>query len=126
MSWPCYMIDRITIEPWENHPSGGKVQKKRYWINNIGHLIQDLKPGAMWRSEIDPKFGSAGEGPSICVVLPGGVIWRINHPGTNGFMWDVSGEPPNITAKPSINYQGVYHGFLTNGVLTDDVEGRKF
>lgn len=40
--------------------------------------------------------------------------------------WDVTGEAPSITMHPSINFSGRYHGWLQNGVLSDDVEGRKF
>jgi hypothetical protein len=32
----------------------------------------------------------------------------------------VEGERPDITVTPSIHCIGLYHGFLTNGVLTDD------
>lgn len=44
--------------------------------------------------------------------------------GTSG--WTVSGEAPNLTVTPSINAAGEYHGFITNGVIGDDLEGRKF
>jgi len=40
--------------------------------------------------------------------------------------WTVTGEAPNITVNPSINIVGFYHGWLQNGVLSDDVEGRTF
>ncbi len=40
--------------------------------------------------------------------------------------WTVTGEPPNLTMSPSVNIVGSYHGFVTNGVIGDDVEGRKF
>lgn len=40
--------------------------------------------------------------------------------------WAVKGTPPNITVHPSINMNGRYHGFIKDGVITDDCEGRKF
>lgn len=40
--------------------------------------------------------------------------------------WSVTGDAPNITMYPSINLSGIYHGFLQNGVLSDDCEGRKY
>lgn len=40
--------------------------------------------------------------------------------------WAVTGDAPNITVHPSINVGGSYHGWLQNGVIGDDVEGRKF
>lgn len=39
--------------------------------------------------------------------------------------WTVLGTAPLITVTPSINMVGSYHGHLTNGVITDDVEGRR-
>jgi hypothetical protein len=35
----------------------------------------------------------------------------------------VDGQKPDITVTPSIHAVGIYHGFLTNGVLTDDLGG---
>lgn len=32
----------------------------------------------------------------------------------------IDGQKPNITVQPSIKAQGAYHGYLTEGVLTDD------
>ncbi len=40
--------------------------------------------------------------------------------------WTVSGELPNITVNPSINCIGIYHGWIRNGEISDDCEGRKF
>jgi hypothetical protein len=38
----------------------------------------------------------------------------------------VDGQKPDITMEPSINCVGSYHGYIRNGVITDDVEGRTF
>lgn len=40
--------------------------------------------------------------------------------------WTVTGNVPDLTVAPSINAVGTYHGFLQNGVLTDDCDGRQF
>jgi hypothetical protein len=66
----------------------------------------------------------------LVVRLPGGVgdfcvdgpEWRNGVRGTGG--WNVTGTPPNITVQPSINGPG-YHGWVTNGIISDDVDGRK-
>lgn len=50
----------------------------------------------------------------------------LNEQGWHGEGWKVTGTVPQITATPSINFPGRYHGFVQNGVLTDDCEGRKF
>lgn len=44
----------------------------------------------------------------------------------DGETWTVNGDPPNISVSPSINAVGDYHGWLQNGVLSDDCEGRRF
>lgn len=70
----------------------------------------------------------------IIVVLPGIVPVCLDekycggHWGDNptGEGWQVTGEPPKVTVQPSINLVGVYHGWLHDGVLSDDVEGRRY
>lgn len=54
------------------------------------------------------------------IHLPNGVYWyttadETGKDGWNG--WTVTGEPPNITVTPSINAEGHWHGFITNGEL---------
>jgi hypothetical protein len=66
----------------------------------------------------------------LFVVLPNNDLFCIdgqcwsggNHYGG----WTVAGEAPNITVSPSINIGGSYHGFLQNGIISDDVEGRVY
>jgi hypothetical protein len=69
---------------------------------------------------------------ALFIQLPDGV-WCMDglasgDPTKKG--WTVTGEPPNITVAPSINSnrgnRKGYHGFLQNGVLTDDLEGRTY
>jgi hypothetical protein len=38
----------------------------------------------------------------------------------------VDGQKPDITMEPSINCVGSYHGYIRNGVITDDCEGRTY
>lgn len=71
----------------------------------------------------------------IIVILPtrsgGYVPWCVDWSPTddpNGF-WIVTVDldslismmKPDITVSPSINAEGLYHGFLEHGVLTDDL-----
>lgn len=70
--------------------------------------------------------------PPLIVKTPGG-DWVIMSSASNGSVdadgrrsgWDWSGEPPRITARPSIGMSR-YHGWLTDGVLSDDMEGRTY
>jgi len=68
--------------------------------------------------------------PPLVVELPCGhfcidmVTMADGVPGDHG--WEVSGHPAQLTVKPSINIKNGYHGFITDGVIWDDVEGRTF
>lgn len=71
----------------------------------------------------------------IVIVLPSGEWWCVDEMahdrnGHHGEGWTVTGSidttPITLSCTPSINAVGRYHGFLTNGVITDDVEGRRF
>jgi hypothetical protein len=82
----------------------------------------------------DPSWRSP-----IVLVMPGGdsfcVDWMsYSHdvPVENGG-WNVSivgsfldGKLLPITLEPSVNLGGIYHGFVRNGIIGDDIEGRKF
>lgn len=74
--------------------------------------------GMFWRNKSDGV-------QSFTVILPpGGVRHHFNpaRPPT----WQVTGTLPNVSVTPSINMIDVYHGYITNGMLTDDCDGRKF
>ncbi len=78
--------------------------------------------------------------PPILVYLPGrslfcvdGACWRtVPDPNGRGSRveyyggWTVTGSAELLTVSPSINCVGIYHGFITDGVITDDCEGRKY
>jgi hypothetical protein len=73
--------------------------------------------------------------PPITICLPNGHHWEIDSRfggGPDGQRkqngWTVTGELPTLTAMPSINSLGPngYHGWLKDGVLSDDLEGRKY
>ena len=104
------------------------------------------QPGAMW--EI-PTYGPGGEYRDfamthmlsaeyrrdradrnpVCVRLPDGTPWNVDQAasasGPGGPGWTVTGEMPSLTARPSVD-TGTYHGWLTDGVLSDDLEGRTY
>lgn len=72
-------------------------------------------------------MGAADRGPdgkAYLLRLPGAprLDWSIYGPAAgarpDGPGWTITGALPNITASPSINAEGVWHGWLNNGVLT--------
>lgn len=88
--------------------------------------LLDHSPGSRWLSD-EYKRDVAGRRPPMVVMLPGYGDWCIDSPMSGSESgWAVAGDPPALTLSPSINCEGVYHGFIVDGVLQDDVDGRKF
>lgn len=89
---------------------------------------RELPPGAMYWATWFGDYGSTywqarGGGPHLMVNTPGG-LWDADSVASNGPGWEWSGEPPHVTAHPSIGMQHNdgswrYHGWLRNGVLVD-------
>jgi len=104
--------------------------------------IGDMKPGDMFYNSrileykplmdmLSPEYirDWHGKRPPIQVMLPNNHLWCVDYKFSgkeNG--WTVTGDAPNITTMPSINSLCVngYHGWLQNGILTDDIEGRTY
>lgn len=81
--------------------------------------------GAMWSA---PWMADAWRGPdglALYLRLPDGHDWFIDGPSRSGGYWTRSGTPPRLTVTPSIASPG-YHGWLNDGVLTADLEGRTY
>jgi hypothetical protein len=119
--WKCYAVEYVECNPTIPDPERPGVSYGSMYRLSEGEVVpfRKLRVGAMWRH---PQKG-------IAVKLPGygsGVIWYMEMPGTDGCRWAVTGEMPNVTAQPSINFVGTYHGFVQNGQVTDDVDGKRF
>ena len=122
-------------------------------VGELKRRGESPKPGDMWyepqileredifefykRNILSPEYlrDWSDKRPPICICLPDGSWWQIDsrfgevvdgHRKPNG--WTVTGQVPNLTATPSILIPGPngYHGWLKEGVLTDDIEGRKY
>lgn len=113
MSWRCRLVD-----------SPKNAQVGDMWF--APHMLEQewtygFKLSAEYRRDWE------GKRAPLMVILPNGSQFCVDgattDDGDGG--WTVTGEPPLITVSPSINVVGLYHGFLQNGVLSDDVEGRK-
>lgn len=74
--------------------------------------------GLFWRGTMDGK-------PCFTVILPPGGVNNHFNPYRKP-TWDVTGELPKVTVSPSIHMVGIYHGYIRDGQITDDVDGRKF
>jgi len=113
------------------------------------------RPGAMWYDPTKPEVWKVliesdlragkmvdfsdeyirdwlGKRSPLMVRLPNGfefcLDWKASHAGNSG--WVVSGEAPNITTSPSINMfpkdSGGWHGYIRNGAIDDDLNGRRY
>jgi hypothetical protein len=134
MPWKIFMVKQIENAVWEL-PNGKQVG------------FDDLPVGAMYLEEIGTrrsglsahyKNNVASIRKPLVVKLPtnpythvedtgpGGVLFWIDMGFSDGTGWEVSGEAPTLTLTPSINYEHGYHGYIKNGVITDDCEGRTY
>lgn len=112
MTWPLVEIPN----PWGDEPSEGEYQIGSCW------KAPPLKPDYV----LAPEWKTSGRDYFIWIVLPSRDLFtpdRLSSNNTSG--WTVTGELPNISITPSIGSQS-YHGFVQNGVLTDDLEGRTY
>jgi hypothetical protein len=131
MAWQCFMVEKTGELKWRDLDGGGRSGNPYYRIVATGEIILvegTLPIGAMFYSDelYDIKRGVGPDGKCLYVVTPGG-YWPIDHPSSGpGPGWTRTGEPPHVTAMPSINFVDRYHGWLRDGVLTDDCEGRVF
>jgi len=119
------------------------VEKDRGFDRNVGHAFYApwlLKDPHTWLSK-QYMTEWLGKRDPIVVVLPMrsgdktiGFHFCIDGPASSGKKngdeyrdgWTVTGSLPLITVSPSINAEGCYHGWIQNGQITNDCEGRVF
>jgi hypothetical protein len=114
-------------DPWQ------VVYHQFYRRGDNGALVtlEHAPPGAMWDADYLLPSYAGPDGRSLVLRTPGG-DWLIDRSpsgqkGVGG--WQRTGEPPKVTARPSIQITNPpgpasgglpsYHGFLTAGVLEE-------
>jgi hypothetical protein len=127
--WPGQCVNRGC--PYQFAPEDEWQVSPRHLYARVGDPSTTFKedeipPGAMFDALWLPWTGPDGKSWSV-ILPPGGMnnVWHIDGQAASGGHWARTGEAPNITASPSIKSPR-YHGFLQNGVLTTDVEGKVF
>lgn len=80
---------------------------------------------ATWLIGVHASHPCGPDGRFLIMKLPDGRDWAMDGPATNGPGWTRTGTLDNLTVTPSILSTG-YHGYLTNGILTDDLDGRTY
>ena len=95
----------------------------------------DRPIGAVWACTIGDNKGHSER--AWMVRLPGeDALWhtlqcqydRVAKRLTDR-RWNVTipnGDPTRMTVSPSIDIRGGWHGFIENGVISDDVSGKRF
>jgi hypothetical protein len=120
----CFMIEPVLSEredrPWRRLDNG-----------EVRDDCDAFGPGAMWYAPWLSAFGSVHfqalpeeirKRGNLIVKVPHG-HWNIDSKSSNGTGWTRTGEPPVVTARPSIGIPGaqgqqwIYHGWLTDGEL---------
>ncbi len=115
MPWPIRVLDKkpawddcVVGDAWWLSPDD------ETWPTHVGANHAHLKQ-VLWVA-----LPHANGTYPFCVHAPA------TREGPNGTGWKVTGDAPKITVEPSINVVGSYHGWIRDGVITDDCEGRKF
>jgi hypothetical protein len=125
MLWQCRMIpapgDGPGQTPWKQLRVGDMWSAPYLLEHPEGHIF---RPAPNYYREHKHR-------PPVVVRLPGvvdfcvdGSAWRDGVPYGDG--WMVRGEPPLLTVQPSINVHGCWHGYLIDGQIGKDVEGRAY
>lgn len=125
--WECFIVRRVTSE----EPIPVPNLKFKAWTyvhyempDGSFRLFDELPVGAMW----------SDDDGHLHVILPcrsgrtefdiDGHGWRDGAPSKD--RWGRSGTPPRVTVSPSINIVGDYHGWVRDGKVTPDCEGRTY
>ncbi len=123
--WPCacacgYVFADTDMWQHNQEPLYTALDGREYSIR-----FGDAPPGAMWHAPWLSEEWRGTDGLSLVLRLPDGHDWFMDGPSRDGGHWERRGSPPNITANPSILSPG-YHGWLNNGILSDDLDGRRY
>lgn len=122
------MTWRLREIPMPNGRKLGELKPGDCWRVPLDADWDDIRYDELWRDRLSPQFRASGRDFVWQVCLPGGGYWSpdfLSSVSNQG--WSLTGDrPENLTASPSINAVGSYHGWLQNGVLSDDCEGRTY
>jgi hypothetical protein len=153
MSWTCRFVDKPPLRTGGYF--AGTVEFEKLSVGDICFYHHEGVP-CTDRAHLEKLHLSAhyfahnASRPPLIVMLPGKLYFLIDSQCYSGDCvtcgkkrrkckcgdahkpkgyydgWKVTGVPPKITVHPSINFEDSYHGWLKDGVISDDCEGRKF
>jgi hypothetical protein len=90
----------------EPDPDGGYRRADDH--SQIRGTQSEFGAGACWK-----------DGELVKVILPKTGLFCPQRKSADGQPWECTGEVPNITVKPSVDDPGVWHGWITDGVITE-------
>jgi hypothetical protein len=132
MPWPCRFITEQEHQQYKDRGESLPIGSMYYAV----HMLEDADIARYYRMhDLSREYLRDWDGkrPPIIVILPNRMPFCVDScyrdrttPNPDRAGWTVTGEPPQITVSPSINVVGSYHGWLQNGILSEDVEGRTF
>lgn len=115
MSWQCRLIE---VDP--NNPA------QRIEVGDMWYATDS----AEFEQGLDYETNRRGKVPPLWIKLPSKDFHCLDSKSFDGKSygngWVIKGEPPNITVTPSINYIDRWHGWISNGVMSDDCDGRTY
>ena len=151
MSWQCKLFNIVGLEHITFDPPKGNMVGKTMLVDADGtlHDYDELPIGAMffvpenadmndwpWFYASDNRLSdyyfqnNSGRRPLLVKFPSACGLFCVDGKCWNSTKmyggWTVTGEAPNITVSPSIVLGSSYHGWLQNGVIYDDCEGRIF
>lgn len=126
MVWTCKLIENPEL-----YPASGSVDVGKRRIGDMWFL--DLPEEELRKRELSDQYWreNAQNRKPLVVLLPGKWTFLIDgkcFSHERGYYdgWTVTGSVPLITVSPSINLVNRYHGWLRDGIISDDVDGRAF
>lgn len=136
MAWKLRMV------PWQRYQQymRGRRGWGIGWCVEVPVLLESGEPQRVHAFTLEhllsDEYREHGLGvrPPLLVVLPCGCAWHVDmrtSPANGGRGWLVTGTAPDITVTPSVNcvhdeYRRGYHGWVRNGILSNDLEGRRY
>jgi hypothetical protein len=128
VTWPLRVVEfPMTPEERETLAPGDCWRVPLTYAYRNGQTFEDI-----WGGKLSARFRQSGRDHVIFVRLPGGFDWSPDLTESSDLQpgrpmgWAVVGDLPGITVHPSVNAVGFYHGFIADGVVGDDLEGRTY
>lgn len=130
MTWKLRLVEFTDIETLEIGDCFYTDIEKYKKIGPPGYIPFPINFGRLDR--MSPHyFNNNSHRLPIVVFMPSQTFFcldalEFSKKAFHGSGWAVTGNIENLSVFPSININGCYHGFIQNGIITEDCEGRVY